>query len=53
MKKFYKGHNIEILQFLARAYYKCGMLKKAKLSLLKVSTFDEFNVTPILLSLDN
>jgi RNA polymerase-associated protein CTR9 len=35
MKKFYKNHHTEILQYLARAYYKNGKLKEAKMALLK------------------
>ncbi|OXA64554.1 RNA polymerase-associated protein CTR9 [Folsomia candida] len=35
MKKFYKYHHTEILQYLARAYYKNGKLKEAKLALLR------------------
>jgi len=36
MKKFYKYHNVELLMYLARAYYKCGKLKECKITLLKV-----------------
>ncbi|GIY16839.1 RNA polymerase-associated protein CTR9 homolog [Caerostris darwini] len=35
LKKFYKHHNVEILMYLARAYYKCGKLGECKQMLLK------------------
>ncbi|CAG7835863.1 unnamed protein product [Allacma fusca] len=35
MKKFYKYHHTEILQYLGRAYYKSWKLKEAKHALLK------------------
>ena len=36
LKKFFKHHNVEVLTYLARAYYKCGKLKECKQTLLKV-----------------
>lgn len=35
LKKFYKHFNVEILLYLARAYYKAGKYNDAKLTLLK------------------
>ena len=35
LKKFFKHPNIEVLQYLARAYFKAGKLKDAKMTLLK------------------
>jgi RNA polymerase-associated protein CTR9 len=35
MKKFYKYHNVEIMQYLARAYFRAGKLNEAKTVLLK------------------
>lgn len=35
LKKFYKHHNVEIMQYLARAYLRAGKLKEAKMTLLK------------------
>ena len=35
MKKFFKYHNVEILQYLARAYLRAGRLKEAKSCLLR------------------
>ena len=35
LKKFYKYNNVEILQYLARAYFKCGKLRECKNVLLK------------------
>ncbi|XP_018785551.1 PREDICTED: RNA polymerase-associated protein CTR9 homolog [Bactrocera latifrons] len=35
MKKFYKHHNVEVMQYLARAYLRAGKLKEAKTVLLK------------------
>ena len=35
LKKFYKYHHVETLQYLARAYAKSGRLKEAKMTLLK------------------
>lgn len=35
MRKFYKFNNVEVLQYLARAYFKAGKLKDAKMVLLK------------------
>jgi len=37
LRKFYKHHHVEVLQYLARAYFKAGKLKEAKMTLLKVS----------------
>lgn len=36
LRKFYRYHHVEVLQYLARAYFKAGKLKEAKLTLLKV-----------------
>lgn len=35
MKKFYKYNNVEVMQYLARAYFRFGKLKEAKTTLLK------------------
>ncbi|XP_063981062.1 RNA polymerase-associated protein CTR9 homolog [Diachasmimorpha longicaudata] len=35
LRKFYKYHHVEVLQYLARAYFKAGKLKEAKMTLLK------------------
>lgn len=35
MKKFFKYHNVEIMQYLARAYFRAGKLNEAKTVLLK------------------
>lgn len=35
LRKFYKYHHVEVLQYLARAYFKAGKLKDAKMTLLK------------------
>lgn len=35
MRKFYKYHNVEVMQYLARAYVRAGKLKEAKLVLIK------------------
>ncbi|XP_043526015.1 RNA polymerase-associated protein CTR9 homolog [Frieseomelitta varia] len=35
LRKFYKYHHVEVLQYLGRAYFKAGKLKEAKLTLLK------------------
>uniref|UniRef100_U5EWJ6 Putative rna polymerase-associated protein ctr9 n=1 Tax=Corethrella appendiculata TaxID=1370023 RepID=U5EWJ6_9DIPT len=35
LKKFYKHYNVEVMQYLARAYFRAGRLKEAKLTLLK------------------
>lgn len=35
MKKFYKHHNVEVMQYLARAYVRANRLKEAKMVLLK------------------
>ena len=35
LKKFFKHPNVEVLQYLARAYFKAGKLKDAKMTLLK------------------
>ncbi|KAF7272141.1 hypothetical protein GWI33_015055 [Rhynchophorus ferrugineus] len=35
LRKFFKYNNVEVLQYLARAYYKAGKLKEAKMVLLK------------------
>lgn len=36
LRKFYRYHHVEVLQYLGRAYFKAGKLKEAKLTLLKV-----------------
>lgn len=35
LKKFFKHHNVEVMQYLARAYLRAGKLKEAKMTLLK------------------
>ena len=35
IRKFFRHPNVEILQYLARAYFRAGKLREAKLSLLK------------------
>ncbi|CAL1547876.1 unnamed protein product [Lymnaea stagnalis] len=35
LKKFFKSHNIEVMMYLARAYFKCGKLAECKQTLLK------------------
>jgi len=35
LKKFFKHPNVEVLQYLARAYFKAGKLKEAKMTLLR------------------
>lgn len=35
MRKFFKYPHVEVLQYLARAYFKAGKLKEAKATLLK------------------
>jgi len=35
LKKFYKAPNVEVLQYLSRAYYKAGKLREAKSALLR------------------
>lgn len=35
LKKFFKHHNVEVMVYLARAYYKCGKLEECKNTLLK------------------
>ncbi|CAG9839945.1 unnamed protein product [Diabrotica balteata] len=35
LRKFYKYNNVEVLQYLARAYFKAGKFKEAKMVLLK------------------
>lgn len=35
LKKFYKHHNVEVMQYLARAYFRAGKLNEAKTVLLK------------------
>ncbi|KAG8230222.1 hypothetical protein J437_LFUL010850 [Ladona fulva] len=35
LRKFYKYHHVEVLQYMARAYFKAGKLKEAKMTLLK------------------
>lgn len=35
LKKFFKHNNVEIMQYLARAYFRAGKLKEAKNTLLK------------------
>lgn len=37
MKKFFKYHSVEVLQYLGRAYYRAGKYKEAKTIFLKVS----------------
>ncbi|XP_050083431.1 RNA polymerase-associated protein CTR9 homolog [Anopheles aquasalis] len=35
LKKFYRHNNVEVMQYLARAYFRAGKLKEAKMTLLK------------------
>lgn len=35
LKKFFRHHNVEVMQYLARAYFRAGKLKEAKMTLLK------------------
>ncbi|XP_055546539.1 RNA polymerase-associated protein CTR9 homolog [Wyeomyia smithii] len=35
LKKFYKHNNVDVMQYLARAYFRAGKLKEAKMTLLK------------------
>lgn len=35
LKKFFKHNNVEIMQYLARAYFRAGKMKEAKMTLLK------------------
>lgn len=35
MKKFYRYNNVDVMQYLARAYFRFGKLKEAKITLLK------------------
>lgn len=35
LKKFYKHNNVDVMQYLARAYFRAGRLKEAKMTLLK------------------
>lgn len=35
LKKFYRHNNVEVMQYLARAYFRAGKLKEAKITLLK------------------
>lgn len=35
LKKFFKHHNVEVMQYLARAYFRAGKLNEAKTVLLK------------------
>lgn len=35
LKKFFKHNNVEVMQYLARAYFRAGKLKEAKMTLLK------------------
>lgn len=35
LKKFFKYHNVEVMQYLARAYFRAGKLNEAKTVLLK------------------
>jgi len=36
LRKFFKHHNVEVLLYLARAYFKAGKMKECKQVLLKV-----------------
>ena len=36
LRKFFKYHNVDVMMYLARAYYKCGKLRECKNTLLKV-----------------
>merc|ERR1719273_2053754 len=59
LKKFFKHPNVEVLQYLARAYYKAGKLKDAKMTLLKArrvaphDTLILYNIALILQKLAN
>ena len=59
LKKFFKHPNVEVLQYLARAYYRAGKLKDAKMTLLKArrvaphDTLILYNIALILQKLAN
>merc|ERR1719330_2118642 len=59
LKKFFKHPNVEVLQYLARAYFKAGKLKEAKMTLLKArrvaphDTVILYNIALILQKLAN
>ena len=59
LKKFFKHPNVEVLQYLARAYFKAGKLKDAKMTLLKArrvaphDTVILYNIALILQKLAN
>ena len=36
LRKFFKHHNVEVLLYLARAYFRAGKMKECKQVLLKV-----------------
>ena len=36
LKKFFKYPNVEVLQYLARAYFRAGKLAEAKATLIKI-----------------
>lgn len=40
MKKFFKHDNVEVLQYLGRAYFKAGKLKEAKIAFCKVNKLE-------------
>ena len=40
LRKFFKHHNVEVLLYLARAYFKAGKMKECKQVLLKVRSFN-------------
>merc|ERR1719210_96984 len=59
LKKFYKHPNVEVLQYLARAYFRAGKLKEAKMTLLRArrvaphDTVILYNIALILQKLAN
>lgn len=42
IQRFYKHDDVEVLQYLGRAYLKAGMLKESKAVFLKVSECDYY-----------
>lgn len=50
LKKFFRHNNVEVMQYLARAYFRAGKLKEAKMTLLKArrvapqDTVSEFSI---------
>jgi len=49
MKKFFKHDNVEVLQYLGRAYYKAGKLKEAKNVFSRVNKCEYLIFTSLLI----